>query len=1047
MTLNEPKAEFTVDALIRSMGVNPPCRHMLFLGAGASITSGIPSAWQCVWRWKREIFLSAQPGISPLLLGDPTLPHVQQRIQRWLDANGGFPSNSSDSEYQFYAKHCFPLPNDRQKFFEQMIVKRVPSIGYQALGLLIEAGHFHWIWTTNFDDLVERGRPAERSRVIKQVGMDSKHRLEGADPHGAALHHVLLHGDFRYDSLRNTDEELQTLDAEFREAMGQACAHHSLVIAGYSGRDESIMNTLEAAYSRPGTGGLYWLQLAGTESSTRVLELISRAQQSRRHAAIIEYEGFDAFMMTLGRYLLRAKPWAQRLEELARAQPEPKVSFALTGYKETPEIVKSNSWLVRVPDHIYQLEVPSIQDWAGLREMLSTAQGRVVAGLMKGKVLALGMRADLATCFGEQAMQTLQQVPVTVDEMFWEDGVVLSTLREALVRTFENDSLRVAKAGRHWFIVDTTSRSVQDGHVYYEAAEIRVEQRGGQLFLSVLPDRYLPLEEQPEQASHQHLAAVKNRLLSRQWNQVFNDELNKWRKLLGLKGKGTTALVYPPQAETGFRFTIEWGPVFTQVFSRQGRPISPTGVDSSLYRFKAFRLPEPSLRFHGGEDIHPIRGLTSHGPVELGANIPAGPSTIRLGVIAPRPFARTISIFLRALLHPHKGIETKSEYLHAYPGFAAAFRLPLEVPTPGDPAWVEVPIAPSTSDPVIAFREVLGSITRSIDRLASGPQVDVVTIFIPQAWAWFERIETEEHDLNLHDHLKAYCAAQGIRTQLLREETLGKRQRAEVLWWLSLAFYAKSLRTPWLLASAHEDVAYIGIGYAMARTDPHKPIVLGCSHVFQSSGLGLRFQLSHVKEPIFRRRKPYLGRDDALRLGVQTRQLILESSNSFPQRALVCKRTPFIREELDGFRAGLHGIGSIDTLTIEYDPAWRYIAWDTRAKNVAMFPVQRGTVILIDDDTFLLWVHGRVDRINERGHAYYQGKTRIPTPLRIRRYSGSTPIEQLAQDLLGLSKMDWNTFDLYETMPAHVTTPNTIARIGRFLERLSPMTLDYRLFM
>ena len=43
--------------------------------------------------------------------------------------------------------------------------------------------------------------------------------------------------------------------------------------------------------------------------------------------------------------------------------------------------------------------------------------------------------------------------------------------------------------------------------------------------------------------------------------------------------------------------------------------------------------------------------------------------------------------------------------------------------------------------------------------------------------------------------------------------------------------------------------------------------------------------------------------------------------------------------------------------------------------------------------------------------------------------------------------MDWNTFDLYETMPAHVKTPGTIARIGRFLERLSPMALDYRLFM
>ena len=71
---------------------------------------------------------------------------------------------------------------------------------------------------------------------------------------------------------------------------------------------------------------------------------------------------------------------------------------------------------------------------------------------------------------------------------------------------------------------------------------------------------------------------------------------------------------------------------------------------------------------------------------------------------------------------------------------------------------------------------------------------------------------------------------------------------------------------------------------------------------------------------------------------------------------------------------------------------------------------------------------------------YFQGKSRIPVPVRVARYSGSTDIETLATDLVGLTKMDWNTFSLYRQLPVTVTTPNVIARIGRLL---SAMTAEW----
>jgi hypothetical protein len=62
---------------------------------------------------------------------------------------------------------------------------------------------------------------------------------------------------------------------------------------------------------------------------------------------------------------------------------------------------------------------------------------------------------------------------------------------------------------------------------------------------------------------------------------------------------------------------------------------------------------------------------------------------------------------------------------------------------------------------------------------------------------------------------------------------------------------------------------------------------------------------------------------------------------------------------------------------------------------------------------------------------YFQGKSRIPVPVRVTRYSGDTDIETLTSDLVALTKMGWNTFALYRKLPVTVTTPNVAATIGQ----------------
>jgi hypothetical protein len=63
------------------------------------------------------------------------------------------------------------------------------------------------------------------------------------------------------------------------------------------------------------------------------------------------------------------------------------------------------------------------------------------------------------------------------------------------------------------------------------------------------------------------------------------------------------------------------------------------------------------------------------------------------------------------------------------------------------------------------------------------------------------------------------------------------------------------------------------------------------------------------------------------------------------------------------------------------------------------------------------------------------GKFRIPAPVMIKKHWGPTDLNEVAGDVLALSKMNWNTFDLYTRLPATIHSSNEIARIGKLLRR------------
>ena len=241
----------------------------------------------------------------------------------------------------------------------------------------------------------------------------------------------------------------------------------------------------------------------------------------------------------------------------------------------------------------------------------------------------------------------------------------------------------------------------------------------------------------------------------------------------------------------------------------------------------------------------------------------------------------------------------------------------------------------------------------------------------------------------------------------------------------------------------------MGIGYSIdSIKEKGSHIILGCSHIYNSEGLGLRYRLSKIENPIIRRGNPFLSYNDARRMCDNIRQLFFESTMSLPKRVVFHKRTPFIEDEKKGILDGLAGIDNIEMIEIKVENAMRYVSSKIIDGHFIgdNYPIKRGTAVLLEDNKALLWVHGTTAAVKPNLN-YYQGKSRIPAPLMIVRHYGASSFEEIAKEILGLSKMNWNTFDMYTKLPATIQSSNEIAKIGSLLERFGPLSYDYRLFI
>lgn len=1043
----------TLEAFVRSISINRDTPHSLFLGAGASVSSGIPSAERCTMEWKGRIFTSANPGLEKQV-GHLTLPSVQRRIQSWLDKQTGFPPAGHASEYSFFFEHCYPLADDRRAYFQSLVKAAHPSFGYQLLALLAEAGVLDSIWSTNFDGLPARATVGSAVTAI-EVGLDTTARIERL-PRKNELLCVALHGDYRYDLLKNTEQELQAQDAKLRESFAQHLRERTVIIVGYSGRDLSVMECLRNAVQQKGVGRLFWCGFQRTEPPPLVAELIESARSAGRQAFYVNGNGFDDTIRRLTLQCLEGA-FAERgkgiLASSDAAKSENNKPFSLPSGEPTA-LIKSNCFPLDCPSEVFQFEVPDLRRegaWAALRETLT---GKDIAGGILGKnVVAIGLLDDIKAAFKDRIQGEVGRSPIAEYELGFPNGTITGVLRQGLVRSLaQRAGLETDGNELLW-----EKNPYKTPEIYrwkcaaHRAVVVSLKRSQGRQYVTLMPTVFGKPQrsgELPDFVAKE----LKRQILSNQFNKEFNDELEYWREKLFPKGAG--ALEYPVASASSFKFRVRRTPAFARIDTP--RPETVLKIPEKfldLLQFEGTSLPEPKVVFASKDgtsfltDSHPIRGLLSNRPFDFALTTRGLDPDVRLGVVCPQPEASNVAAFLGKMGQQVRA-NSKKGYLLDYPGFAQAFGLPFSTPQPIDRTWVTCSEPEGANDREKAL-SLVQNVRACVDQIVATTSTRLVLVFIPDRWTNYANYESDDEEINLHDLVKAYCVQRGIASQFLRERTLAKRFDCEVMWWLALSLYAKSMRTPWVLDGLSSTTAFVGIGFGVLRRPAAQGhIVLGCSHIYTSDGLGLNYRLSKIENPVFIQRNPHLSEEDALRLGEDIRQLFFESRGRLPERVVIHKRTQFLKGEREGLLKGLKDVPLVDLVEINVEAAVRCTASVVTPNGFAPggSPVDRGTAILFDRFKFLLWVNGNA-RPTSASENYYMGRFRIPAPVLVKKHWGPTNVDELAAEILALSKMNWNTFDLYTRLPATIHSSNEIARIGKLLQRFEHESYDYRLFI
>lgn len=552
-------------------------RLMWFLGAGCSVSAGIPTAGDMVWDFKRLLYCSENrcPIQSVPQLTDPAF---RDRLTAYFSAKENYPPNGDDSEYSFYFQETYPDERERRKYIDHVVTGRRPPLGHLALGALAKLGKLKRVWTTNFDRLLEDAfvTMLGSTDAFAVATLNNPQQAHETSVEQDRLLLVKLHGDFVSKKLKNTNDELKRQDSELRACLSRECANFGLAVAGYSGRDKSVMDTFDESVEQLGPkafpGGLFWFHRHGTTPSDRVVKLIESVTSLGGDAHLIECDTFDELMRDLFALVEDVPAGISEMlsatrQRLRRVEIPPPG----TGWP----VIRLNALPVTGAPTVCRKVVCEIGGTREVRNAIESTQSSVIAARRSSGVICFGADADVRRVFSSHKIREFGVHPIATERLEF-DSAELGLLNESICKAFARERPLSAAPTRHGWklfvapeeignrLLDNLKKceggiagTIPDANVpWYEAILVKLQRRLGRLWFVFEPSIWIewPVvnQEQPDVDTAEHTVEGEDDALTEAVREFVRERSAKRynRHLIDLMDAWASVLVSPNSGDT-----------------------------------------------------------------------------------------------------------------------------------------------------------------------------------------------------------------------------------------------------------------------------------------------------------------------------------------------------------------------------------------------------------------------------------------------------------------------------------------------------------------
>jgi len=489
-----------------------------------------------------------------------------------------------------------------------------------------------------------------------------------------------------------------------------------------------------------------------------------------------------------------------------------------------------------------------------------------------------------------------------------------------------------------------------------------------------------------------------------------------------------------------------------------------------MARKKLIRLQEPRLLFRHNQALEdPRDGLALFGPVDDSAVF-----GVRAAVIGTKEGIKRFGAWVKSIQHPITN-DPPVRHRPPFPGFQAAFGIPWH---PEPVLAIEIREDELTSKLHLSdkYHRIFQTVEFFSSRIIQANKdedvrPDLWFVVIPDevhklcrpqsvvAFAdrievantmpvkegqsyraspslfeeWNEQSEPYQYEPDFHSQIKARLLRDKILTQIVRESTIAPYDflnqfgrpirslevlQSEIAWNLSSATYYKAGAKPWKLDGVRQGVCYVGLVFKRDEKSKDPSMACCAAQMFLDSGDGVVFKGQLGPWYTGKRGHYHLTVNAASQLLDQAIRAYKDLHNGArPNEIFIHGRTRFDEPEWNGF---LEAAGSRTQVT---GVRIRKANWFRLYRHDSEMPILRGLTLINSNTEAFLATKGFTPRLQT-----YPG-LEVPVPLFVDVCRGETEIKVVLQDIMGLTKLNYNSCRHSDGLPVTLKFADAVGEI------------------